>query len=234
MGLKEKTISGLFWSFTDSFTSQGIQFVAGIILARILTPREFGLIGMLTIFIAISQSFIDSGFSNALIRKKECTSEDYSTVFYYNIVVSLLFYILLFTFAGIISDFFKEPQLKDLIRVLGCGLLFNSLAIIQRTILTKDLNFKLQMRISVIASSASGVLSISMAYMGYGVWSLIVLTLGRFALTSFFLWVWSEWRPLLLFSKKSFYELFSYGSKILLSGLIDTIYRNIYYLIISK
>ena len=234
MNIKEKTVSGLFWSFTDSFTSQGIQFIVGIVLARILTPREFGLIGMLTIFIAISQSFIDSGFSNALIRKTDCTSEDYSTVFYYNIFVSILFYILLLAFAGKISDFFKEPQLKNLIKVLGCGLLFNSLAIIQRTILIKELNFKLQMKISIIASTASGILAIFMAFFDYGVWSLIALTLGRFAFTSLFLWIWSEWRPLLLFSRKSFRELFSYGSKILISGLIDTIYRNIYYLIIGK
>jgi teichuronic acid exporter len=234
MSLKQKTISGLLWSFMDSFASQGVQFIAGIVLARILSPREFGLIGMLAIFIGISQSFIDSGFTSALIRKKDCSSEDYSTVFYFNIIVSIIFFVLLLLFSGAISSFFKEPQLKSLIQVLGTGLLFNSLASIQRTILTKELNFKLLMRISVIASIASGILAITMAYFGFGVWSLVALTLGRFAFTSFLLWIWSLWRPLWIFSKKSFYELFSYGSKILLSGLIDTIYRNVYYLVIGK
>jgi O-antigen/teichoic acid export membrane protein len=234
MSLKEKTISGLFWSFSDSFASQGVQFIVGIVLARILSPKDFGLIGMLTIFIAVSQSFIDSGFTSALIRKNNCTPEDYSTVFYYNIAVSIFLYSLLFVFAQYISIFFDEPQLKSLIQVLGAGLLFNSLSIIQRTILTKELNFKLQMRISIIASIVSGILAICMAAFGLGVWSLAVLTISRLGLTSLLFWIWSSWRPMRNFSMQSFNELFSFGSKILISGLIDTIYRNVYYLIIGK
>jgi len=232
--LKQKTISGLLWSFIDSFASQGIQFIVGIVLARILSPREFGLIGMLTIFIAVSQSFIDSGFTSALIRKKDCTQNDYSTIFYYNILISILFYSLLFIFSGPISQFFKEPQLKLLIKILGIGLLLNSIAIIQKTILTKEINFKLQMRVSLIASIGSGIFAISMAFNGYGVWSLVVLTLSRFGFTTIFLWVWSTWKPDWVFSRSSFKELFSFGSKLLVSGLIDTIYRNLYYLIIGK
>lgn len=234
MNLRQKTISGLFWSFSDSFASQGVQFIVVIVLARILSPKDFGLIGMLTIFIAVSQSFIDSGFTSALIRKNDCSPNDYSTVFYYNIIVSIILYILLFVFSHDISIFFNEPQLKSLIQVLGIGLLLNSLSIIQRTILTKELNFKLQMRISVIASVVSGILAIYFAYFGFGVWSLVVLTISRFGLTSFMFWIWSSWRPLRIFSKDSFYKLFSFGSKILVSGLIDTIYRNVYYLIIGK
>src|SRR5664279_4672223 len=111
MSLKQKTISGLLWSFIDSFASQGVQFIVGVILARILSPREFGLIGMLTIFIAVSQSFIDSGFTSALIRRKDCTQDDYATVFYFNIIVSLVLYLLLFLLSGAISSFFNEPQL---------------------------------------------------------------------------------------------------------------------------
>jgi O-antigen/teichoic acid export membrane protein len=234
MSLKQKTISGLFWSFADSFASQGVQFIVGIVLARILSPREFGLIGMLTIFIAVSQSFVDSGFTNALIRKNNCTQEDYSTIFYFNIVVGVVLYLLLFAFSSSISLFFNEPQLKSLIQVLGIGLVFNSIAIIQRTILTKELNFKLQMRVSIIASIGSGILAIYMAYNGFGVWSLVALTLSRFGFTSIFLWVWSKWKPLWVFSKASFNELFSFGSKLLVSGLIDTIYKNIYNMIIGK
>lgn len=232
--LKQKTITGTIWSFIDSFANQGIQFIAGIVLARILSPKEFGLIGMLTIFIALSQSFIDSGFTNALIRKKNCTQTDYSTVFYFNFVVGIIFYFILFFSAGSISVFFNEPQLELLLQVLGIGLILNALGIIQRTILTKDINFKLQTRVSIAASTLSGIIAIAMAFNGFGVWSLVALTLSRFGFTSFFLWMWAKWNPSLIFSIESFKELFSFGSKLLISGLIDTAYRNIYYLIIGK
>jgi teichuronic acid exporter len=234
MSIKQKTVNGLLWSFTDSFASQGVQFVVGVILARILSPREFGLIGMLSIFIAISQTFIDSGFTSALIRKNNCSQEDYSTIFYFNILISIFFYVLLLIFAEAISLFFKEPQLKLLLQILGVGLIFNSLSLIQKTILVKELNFKLQMRISIIASLGSGILAVGMAYAGYGVWSLVALTLSRFGFSSVLLWVWSDWRPLKVFSRGSFKELFSFGSKLLISGLIDTTYRNVYNLIVGK
>ncbi len=234
MTLKQKTISGVIWSIIDSFASNGIQFIVGIILARILSPREFGLIGMLTIFIALSQSFIDSGFTNALIRKKDCTQTDYSTIFYFNFVIGIIFYFILFFSAGSISIFFNEPQLELLLQVLGLGLILNALGIIQRTILTKNINFKLQTRVSVVASTLSGTIAISMAYNGFGVWSLVALTLSRFGFTSIFLWMWAKWKPNLIFSIESFKELFSFGSKLLISGLIDTAYRNVYYLIIGK
>lgn len=232
--LKQKTLHGLLWSFIDSFAGQGIQFIVGIVLARILSPKEFGLIGMITIFIAISQSFVDSGFGSALIRKKDCTAEDYSTVFIFNLLVSILFYLLLFVTASYISAYFNEPQLKLLVQVLGFGLILNALGIVQRTILTKNIDFKAQARISVIASIGSGVLAIVMALHGYGVWSLVALTLSRFGLNSVFLWIWSKWKFSLKFSFKSFKELFGFGSKLLLSGLLDTAYRNVYYLIIGK
>jgi len=234
MTLKQKTVSGMIWSFLDSFANQGILFIIGIVLARILSPREFGLIGMLTIFIALSQSFIDSGFTNALIRKQDCTQTDYSTVFYYNFVAGIIFYLILFLFAKSISVFFNEPQLELLLQVLGLGLILNSLGIIQRTILTKNINFKLQARVSAVSATLSGLIAISMAYNGYGVWSLVALTLGRFGFTSVFLWMWTKWKPNLIFSIKSFKELFSFGSKLLITGLIETIYRNIYLLIIGK
>ena len=234
MTLKQKTVSGTIWSFIDSFANQGIQFIAGIVLARILSPVEFGLIGMLTIFIALSQTFVDSGFTNALIRKQNCTQTDYSTVFYFNFVIGIIFYLILFFFAGSISVFFNEPQLELLLQVLGLGLILNALGLIQRTILTKNINFKLQTRVSVVSSTLSGLIAISMAYNGFGVWSLVALTLSRFGFTSLFLWMWTKWKPSLIFSKDSFKELFSFGNKLLISGLIDTAYRNIYYLIIGK
>lgn len=234
MTLKEKTVTGLLWSFVDSFANFGIQFVVGIILARILSPREFGLIGMLTIFIALSQTFIDSGFSTALIRKKDCTQTDYSTVFFFNLAIGIICYFLLFIFSGSISTFFEEPLLKSLIQVLGIGLILNSFGIIQRTILTKTINFKLQTKISLIASLGSGIVAITMALKGFGVWSLVALTLSRYALTSIFLWIYTKWNPTLVFCIKSFKQLFGFGSKLLLSSLIDTAYQNIYFLVIGK
>lgn len=234
MSLKQKTVSGLLWSFVDTMAGQGITFVVGIILARLLSPREFGLIGMITVFIAISESFINSGFSSALIRKKDCTDTDFSTVFFFNLAAGILFFVLLFFSAPAISNFFNEPELIAILQVLGIVLIIDSLTLIQRTILTKRIDFKLQARISVIASIGSGVVAITMAFYGFGVWALVAQRIVKQGLNSLFLWLWNRWKPLLVFSKKSFKELFGFGSKLLLSGLIDTIYRNVYYLIIGK
>jgi O-antigen/teichoic acid export membrane protein len=234
VSLKEKTVRALFWSFSDNFINLGGQFIVGIVLARILTAREFGLVGMLSIFIAISQTFIDSGFSNALIRKQNCTQRDYSTVFYFNFIVSLLCYLILFIFSESISSFFKEPQLKLLLRVLGLGLIFNSFGLIQKTIFTKNINFKTQAKASAVATLGSSIIAIVMALNGYGVWSLVSLTLSRYGLLSVVLWIWAKWKPALIFCKKSFHELFYFGSKLLISSLLETIYNNIYYLVIGK
>ena len=232
--LKQKTISGLLWSFMDSFATQGITFVVGIILARLLGPREFGLIGMITVFIAISSSFINSGFGNALIRKQNCSEKDFSTVFYFNLVMGVLFFWILFFSAPAISRFFNEPQLKHIIQVLGIVLVIDSLTIIQRTILIKRIDYKLQTKISVISSVISGTIGLTMAFNGFGVWSLVAKQICQQAMNSLLLWVWNRWRPLLVFSRKSFQQLFSFGYKLLISGLIDTLYINLYFLIIGK
>ena len=234
MSLKQKTVSGLLWSFIDNFARLGIQFIVGIILARLLSPKEFGLIGMLTIFIAISQSFIDSGFGQALIRKKDPSQADYSTVFYFNLIIGCICFLILFFCAGLISRFFNEPQLKALVQVLGLSLIINSFTIIQQTILTRRIDFKLQARISIISSIISGTIGIGMAFAGYGVWSLVIKTLTMYAITSILLWLWNRWKPNLIFSIQSFKELFSFGSKLLVSGLMNTIYYNAYYVIIGK
>jgi len=233
MSLKKKTISGLFWSFIDNTALIGISFIVGIILARLLSPKEYGLLGMLAIFISISQSFIDSGFSQALLRKQNCTPADYSTVFYFNIIVSISFYLILFTCAKPIGNFFHEPILKNLIRVLGLGLIINSFTLIQSTQLTKRIDFKLQAKISFISSISSGIISIYMAYTGWGVWSLVVSALVRYSISSFSLWFWSNWKPIWHFSINSLKELFSFGSKLLVSGLIDIIFRNAFTMVIG-
>jgi len=234
MGVKERAVNGLIWSFIDNFSSQIITFIIGIILARLLGPEEFGLVGMITIFIAISETIINSGFSPALIQKQDCTERDYSTVFFYNLIAGLFFFLLLFFIAPLISNFFKEPQLLLIVRVLAVVLLISPLTIIQQTILIKRIDFRLQTRISIIAGITSGSISIWMAFRGYGVWSLVAKTIIQRAVTSILLWLWNRWRPLLVFSTESFKTLFKFASNILMASLIDTIYRNIYYLIIGK
>jgi len=234
MILKEKTVSGLFWSAIDSFANHGIQFVIGIILARLLTPREFGLIGMITIFVAVSQTFINSGFSSALIRKKECTQADYSTVFYYNMAMGLILYLILYFSAGAISSFFQEPELKWLVRALGINLIIGSVTLIQDTTIRKRIDFKLLTKIAVISSLISGIIGTVLAFAGFGVWSLVARSLATSFFSSLLVWLWNRWKPILVFSVKSFKELFGFGSKLLASSLIDTVYNNIYYLVIGK
>jgi O-antigen/teichoic acid export membrane protein len=231
---KERYILGLFWSFIDSVAGQGITFIAGIILARLLSPDDFGLIGMLTIFIALSQTFIDSGFRQALIRKQNCTDADYSTIFYFNVIAGILFYFILFFSAGSISNFFNEPILKEIIRVLGLAVVINSFSIIQSALLIKKIDFKTQAKISVMASLLAGTISIYLAYTGWGVWSLVMLTIFKYFINTVLLWFVNKWRPLWYFSIVSFKELFSFSSKILISGIIDTVYRNVYYLVIGR
>lgn len=232
--VKNKAIKGAGWSFADNIMSQGITFLVGLVLARLLTPEEYGLIGIIMIFIAVSNSIVDSGFSNALIRKTDAKDIDYNTVFITNMVLSIvLFFALLFS-APVIAKFFNQPSLAPLTRVTGSVLIINAFAIIHRTILVKRVDFKTQTKVSLIASVASGVIGIAMAVAGYGVWSLVGQLISRQLLNSLFLWVWTKWYPKLQFSIESFKELFNFGWKLMVSGLIDTIWREIYQVVIGK
>lgn len=234
MDLKQKTAIGVFWSGIERFSVQGIMFIVQVILARLLLPSDYGLIGMLVIFIAVSQSFIDSGFSNALIRKQDRTETDFSTVFYFNIIVGILFYLLLFLSSSFIAVFFKAPILEILIKVLALTLFLDSFSVIQRTIFTIEVDFKTLAKASLISVIISGIVAIWLAYSGYGVWSLVIQSVLNSTINMLMLWVFSKWKPLFVFSWMSFEVLFSYGSKILLSGLIDTVYKNLYTLVIGK
>jgi teichuronic acid exporter len=232
--LKNKAIKGVGWSFVDNIANSGITFLVGLILARLLSPSEYGIMAMITIFIAISNSIIDSGFSNALIRKVEIKRIDYNTAFLFNLVISFFLYIVLFFASPLIASFFEESILVEVIRVIGFVLIINALSIIPRTIFVREVNFKTQAKVSLISSILSGFVGISMAIYGMGVWSLVGQQMARQLLNTVFLWTYSRWRPILEFSKSSFQEMFGFGSKLLLSGLIDTIYKNIYYLIIGR
>lgn len=232
--LKQKTVKGVGWSFADNIANSGITFLVGLVLANILTPEEYGIMAMVTIFIAVSNSIVDSGFSNALIRKINIRSVDYNTVFYFNLIVSIFLYLILYVSAPAISVFFKEPVLVDVMRVIGWILIINALAIIPRTIFVRNINFKAQTKVSLIASVSSGVIGIGMALAGWGVWSLVGQQLSRQLLNTVFLWIFCRWRPLWEFSTQSFKELFGFGSKLLASGLIDTIFKDIYSLVIGR
>lgn len=232
--LKQKTIGGLAWSFIDFFAKQGFNFIIGIILARLLSPEEFGLVGLAAIFIAISQTFVDSGFSQALIRKNNCTQVDFSTVFYFNVLAGIVIYSTLVLLSEPISLFFDEPELKQIIIALGIGLIFSSFSVVQLVTLTKDINFKLQTKISIFSTLISGATGIVMAIQGFGVWSLVFKSLANFLITAILLWLCVKWRPSFVFSKDSFFEMFTFGSRLLVSGLMNALYTNAYLITIGK
>jgi teichuronic acid exporter len=232
--LTNQTVKSVAWSAVERFSVQAIQFVISIILARLVAPSEYGLIAMLTIFIAIAQSFVDSGFSNALVQKKNRTETDFSTVFYFNIVISLLVYIILFISAPYIALFYKEPLLELVCKWMGLSLIIQGLSVVQIAKLTVLLDFKTQAKASLIAVIISGLLGVFLAYHGYGVWALLVQSLLNNLLNTFFLWVFAKWIPKLIFSWQSLKTLFSFGSKLLLSGLLHTVYINLYTLVIGR
>ena len=232
--LKQKTTKGIFWSTIERFSNQGMSFLFSVILARMLDPSDFGIIAMITIFFAVAQSFVDSGFSNALVRKTDRREEDLSTCFYFNIGVGIVAYIVLFLIAPLVASFYNQPILSPIIRITGLGVVLNSLCVVQQALFTIKIDFKSQAKVTLSATIISGIVGVILAYQGYGVWALVwqgvVMTSARMAL----LWLMSKWRPTTGFSKSSFNYLFGYGSKLLASGLLDTIYNNIYPIVIGK
>ena len=232
--LKQQTVRGTIWSAIERFSVQGIQFIILIVMARVLTPSDYGIVGMLTIFLAISQSLIDSGFSNALIQKIDRTETDYATVFYFNIAVGGILYGIMYFSASGIADFYDIPELISVTRIISLLLLINSLSIVHRAIFTIRIDFKTQAKASLIAVVISGIVGISMAYSGYGVWSIVAQTLVNQGLCTILLWFFSQWVPKWTFSYNSFKQLFSFGSKLMIVGILDTLYRNIYTIVIGK
>lgn len=234
MSVNQQATTSVFWSAVERFSVQGIQFVLSIIIARILLPSDYGLIAMLGIFMAIAQTFIDSGFANALIQKKNQTKVDYSTVFYFNIIVSVVLYILLYYSAPLIASFYNEDMLVAITRIVGLTLIINSFGIVQQAKLTIALDFKRQAIASLFAVIISGGMGLWMAFSGYGVWTLVYQSLLNNLLRVVMIWIFSGWWPGFCFSVSSFKTLFSFGSKLLLSSLLHTLYTNMYTLIIGK
>lgn len=232
--LKRKTTIGVLWSGIERFSTQGIHFLVTLVLARLLSPQDFGLIGMLTVFIFVAQTLVDSGFTLALIRKQDRTYIDNCTVFYFNIFTSVLIYILLYAIAPWVAEFFHEPYLVILMRVLCIVVIINSFSVIQRVQYTAAVNFKVLAKATTIAAVLSGVVGIYFAYEGAGVWALVYQQLSSAVFTTSLLWYYSSWRPKLIFSWKSFKDLYLFGFNLMIVSLVEVLYQNSYQIFIGR
>lgn len=232
--LKKKAVKGVFWNAIDKFSTRGLQFIFSILIARQLMPSDYGAIAIMEIFLALAQTFVDSGFGNALVRKPDRTEADYCTVFYFNIAVAVFCYFLLWIGAPYLADFYNLPELTKITRAVGVVLIINSLVGVQSAHLTIAINFKAFAKISIINSIVVGLVSLFLAWKGFGVWTLVFQHILSSALCAFMTWIQVRWRPQLVFSWRSFKEMFSFGSRLLASSLLNTLYNNIYGLVIGK
>lgn len=232
--IKKNTTKSLFWSFLDSFGTYLLKFGFSVAIARALSPSDYGLMGMIVIFISLGQMLMMSGFSMALVQKTDTTQEDYSTVFWYNLGIGCLIYIILFFTAGSIADFYGNPILKSVTRITSLGIIFNSLAVVQIAILTKQLDFRRQALVNLVSALVSGISGVLVAYRGYAVWALVIQTLSGGLTATIGFWIVSNWRPDFVFARSSFTTLNRYGWKILAQGLGDVIFTKIYFPLIGK
>ena len=232
--LKQKAAAGMIWTALQKYSTMFIAFISGIVLARLLTPYDYGCIGMLSIFMVLAEAFIDGGFGSALIQKKNPTQEDYSTIFWFNIGMSVLMYAVLYACAPAISRFYDIPLLCDVLRVQGLVLFIYALNIIQRNQLRKKLNFKVLSIVTIITSITSLVVTIYMAYKGFGVWALVAQNIISTAIPAFVFWFYIKWRPIWFFSFRSFKELFSFGFFMFLTSMLNQFGQQIQGLLIGK
>lgn len=227
-------LKGTFWSGIERFSSQGIQFIISIVISRILLPREYGLIAMLSIFISLGQTFVDGGFGQALIQKRSRNNIDYSTAFFTNLVFSIFAYLLLFIGAPWIAEFYEEPELLVLTRFVGLNFIVSSFMVVQNAIISINLDFRVLTISSLVAVIIGGAVGIVLALNDMGVWALAIQALLSNVIRVVIIWFYLKWVPLLKFSLNSFKELFGFSSKILLSTIMHTLYMNMYTLVIGK
>lgn len=232
--LKDKTISALIWNATQRYGILLITFVSNIVLARLLTPEDYGVIGVLMVFITVSGTIVDSGFSAALIQKKTVTQTDWSTVFFWNIGISLIVYGILFLISGIIADYFSKPVLKPVLHLLGCVIVINSFSSIQNAKLSKELKFKTLAIRSIVGTSFGAIIGIILALKGFGFWSLVWQTISATIISVILLWTITNWRPSCLFSWISLKKMFRFGGYIFLSGIFEVVYSNFQSFVIGK
>ena len=224
----------MLWTVSERLSLQAVGLLISIILARLLEPSEFGLIGMLAIFTGVAQSILDSGFGSALIQKKDADQNDASSIFFFNLIVGFLLAAILSLGAPLIAKFFQQPILVQVTRVLSLSLIINAFSLVQTSLLTKAMDFRTQMKVSLIANIGSGVIGIVMAYQGFGVWALVVQIVSRSLFQAILLWFFNAWRPSLVMSLDSLKTMFSFGSKLLASGLLNTFFNNIYQTFIGR
>ena len=232
--IKKKTVSGVGWSAADAFLGHGVTFLVGLVLARILTPAEYGLIGIVTIFTTVLTGIVDSGFSNSLIRKHRVSDDDYNTMFITNMVFSIILFFLLFACAPYIAIFFERPELVSLTRAMGFILILQALSIVQNTLLAKRIDFKTRTKASFIAAVISGAIGIAMAILGFGVWSLVGQQLSNKLIYTLCLWILNKWWPKLSFNIVSFRYMWGFGWKLMLSGILNNIWRQLYQVVVGK
>ena len=232
--LKQKTVKGLGWSALDNAARYGMQFVIGIVLARLLSPDDYGLLGIVGIVTVVCTALVNGGFTTALIRKKDATDDDYNTVFICNLGMSILLYAVTFLCAPLISGFFEREELTALVRVSSLGLIIGALGMVPQTRLTKRIDFKTQTKITIAATALSGIIGIGMAVTGFGVWALVAQQLTSQAVTTMLLYIYNRWMPRLLFSMESFHDLFGFGWKMMLSGVLDSVWKESYQMVVGK
>jgi teichuronic acid exporter len=229
-----KFAKGIVWSTIERLLGQGINFIIGLVIARQLYPEDYGIFGYISIIIAISTIFVDSGFSTALIQKKNRDNNDYNTTFSFNCLISIVVYLIIFFLAPSLAKFFSEPILIPTTRIAALIIIINSVSLVHLTKLVVNLDFKKQSKISVIASLISGLIGTALAYNGYGIWSLIIMIVIRSVINTILLWNSTKWSPKIDFKLNRFKPLFSFSWKIMISALINTIFSNIYVLVIGK
>lgn len=234
MSLKQKVVKGFAWALLERFSMQGVSFVVTMVLARLLTPEDYGAVALLTIFIALSSVLVDSGFGNALVQKKETTEVDFNSVFYLSLTLSGLLYGVLFFAAPWVAEFYETPELIGLLRLLALTLVFNAINGVQNAELSRKMLFHLSFRISLIGSVATAMVGITFAYLGFGPWALVWSTIAGGVVGVLTRWYFIAWRPRLMFSWNALKGLFRYGWKLTVSALLDSGYSNLYSLIIGR
>lgn len=232
--LQNRTITGVLWNFLEQLSKRGISIIVTLILARFLVPEDFGLMAMMAVFVAIATALMDSGIKQAVIRKQNANQDDFNTAFYANLALGGIAYLTLFATAPMIADFYQEPRLVTLIRVAGVVVLIDSFRVIQTAILSRELNFKAQLQAIVPGTFISGISAVAIAYAGGGVWALVAQMIISATIVTLLLWFLVRWRPTLSFDKTSLKEMYSFGYKLFLSGLLETTFKNIYVIVIAK
>ena len=232
--LKDKTVKGVAWSGIDNVAQFGVTFLVSIVLARLLSPDDYGLIGIITIFTAVCTALINGGFTTALIRKKDATDDDYNTSFIVNLGLSLFLYVIIYLSSPLIASFFNREELVSLTRVASLGMIIGALALVQQTRLTKCIDFKTQTKVTIIASVTSGGIGITMALLGFGVWSLVAQQLSSYTLRTILLWFYNRWVPQIRFSSKSFHDLFGFGWKMMVSEVLNALWKELYQVVVGK